>query len=42
MQKDELMMELVFLIFLLIGYFAALLLLGIYLILLIAGGMHWL
>ena len=27
MQKDELMMELVFLIFLLIGYFAALLLL---------------
>ena len=41
MQKDELMMELVFLIFLLIGYIAALLLLGIYLILLIAGGMYW-
>ena len=35
-------MELVFLIFLLIGYIAALLLLGIYLILLIAGGMYWL
>ena len=41
MQKDELIMELVFLIFLLIGYIAALLLLGIYLILLIAGGMYW-
>ena len=41
MQKDELMMELVFLIFLLIGYIAALLMLGLYLILLIAGGIYW-
>ena len=42
MQKDELIMDLVFLIFLLIGYIAALIMMGIYLLLLIAGGSYWL
>ena len=35
-------MDLVFLIFLLIGYIAALIMMGIYLLLLIAGGSYWL